>query len=53
MTEPGAGDNKPPITIELTAKEAAFLRSNCESNVAFGLEALMQLTSRYLQEKNG
>lgn len=46
-----AGHNNPPVLIELTREEAAFLRENCESNVAFGLTALGSLTSRDLQEK--
>ena len=45
------GHNNPPVILELTSEEAAFLRDNCESNIAFGLDALQQLTSRDLQER--
>ena len=45
------GHNNPPVILELTPEEAAFLRDNCKSNIAFGLDALQRLTSRDLQER--
>ena len=45
------GHNNPPVILELTSEEAAFLRDNCESNIAFGRDAVQQLTSRDLQER--
>ena len=45
------GHNNPPVTLELTPEEAAFLRDNCESNIVFGLDTLQRLTSRDLQER--
>ena len=51
MTERTIGDNRPPVRLELTHEEAAFLRENCEGNIVYGLNALDRLSSRDLLEK--
>lgn len=46
-----ANSNNPPILVELTPELAQFVKDNCETNLAFGLQALGTLTSRDLQEQ--
>lgn len=43
--------NNPPVILELTKEEAAFLKENCSSNIAVGLEVLTTLERRSSQEK--
>lgn len=43
--------NNPPLLVELTPELAEFLLENCESNLAFGIQALPTLTSQDLQEQ--
>lgn len=34
-------NNAPDIVLELTNEQAAFLMENCDSNITFGLNAMM------------
>lgn len=41
MTRDGIGGNSPPVILELTPEEAAFLMDNCESNMQMGMKMLL------------